>query len=425
MSQAARVPRWAAELGFLILILATAGLTWAVTRDSNKALATLCIGSCLRTICTGCSAKDRGFVFVVWSEYRRRHPGRGSGWFRFTIWHVMAVTLAAALYLATLRALFTAFPVVHDTGLALMTGGLFLVFFVMFGIMGCVLWASVSNARTTLRNAESRRQRSMFGLDRKARWAKIQAQPFPPEWSWIMARNVPIYAQLSELDKAELRGLIQVFLAEKVFEGCGGLEITDEIKVTIASQACLLLLRRDTDVYPNLITILVYPNAYVSNMPQHGPHGIVTEGPQGRLGEAWTSGVVVLSWDDVKQGATDVRDGHNVVFHEFAHQLDTEDGSADGAPVLPNRNLYSAWARVLGEEYEELRKAAETGKKSVLDTYGATEPAEFFAVATEAFFEKPVQLKKKHPELYEELRVYYNRDPEADFGPIQTSRPKL
>jgi Mlc titration factor MtfA (ptsG expression regulator) len=265
----------------------------------------------------------------------------------------------------------------------------------------------------------------MFGLSKKERWAKIQSQPFPPEWSWIMARNVPIYARLSELDKAELRGLIQVFLAEKVFEGCGGLEITDEIKVTIASQACLLLLRRDTEVYPRLITILVYPSAYVSNMPQHGPHGLVTEGPQGRLGEAWTSGVVVLSWDDVKQGATDVRDGHNVVFHEFAHQLDQEDGSSDGAPILPRRNLYSAWARVLGEEYQELRKAAETGKKSVLDTYGATEPAEFFAVATEAFFEKPVQLKKKHPELYEELKIYYNQDPEADFGAVTTTRPKL
>ena len=265
----------------------------------------------------------------------------------------------------------------------------------------------------------------MFGLSRKERWAKIQGQPFPPEWSWIMGKNLPIYARLSELDKAELRGLIQVFLAEKIFEGCGGLEVTDEIKVTIAAQACLLLLHRDTDVYPKLITILVYPSAYVSNMPQHSPQGVVTEGPQGRLGEAWTTGVVVLSWDDVKLGAADARDGHNVVFHEFAHQLDTEDGSADGAPVLPGRNMYSAWARVLGAEYDELRRVAETGKKSVLDTYGASEPAEFFAVATEAFFEKPVQLKKKHPELYEELKIYYGQDPEAEFGVAPASRPKL
>jgi Mlc titration factor MtfA (ptsG expression regulator) len=265
----------------------------------------------------------------------------------------------------------------------------------------------------------------MFGLSRKERWAKIHETPFPNEWSAILEKDVPIYARLTEIDKAELRGLIQVFLAEKVFEGCGGLEVTDEIKVTIAAQACMLLLRRETDVYPKLITILVYPSAFVSNMPRHGPHGVVSEGPLGLLGEAWNSGVVVLSWDDVKQGAADVRDGHNVVFHEFAHQLDQEDGSADGAPVLPGRNLYSAWARVLGEEYNELRKVAETGKKSVLDTYGATEPAEFFAVATEAFFEKPVQLKKKHPELYEELKIYYGQDPEADFGVIEAGRPKL
>jgi Mlc titration factor MtfA (ptsG expression regulator) len=226
----------------------------------------------------------------------------------------------------------------------------------------------------------------MFGLSRKERWAKIHETPFPNEWSAILEKDVPIYARLTEIDKAELR---------------------------------------ETDVYPKLITILVYPSAFVSNMPRHGPHGVVSEGPLGLLGEAWNSGVVVLSWDDVKQGAADVRDGHNVVFHEFAHQLDQEDGSADGAPVLPGRNLYSAWARVLGEEYNELRKVAETGKKSVLDTYGATEPAEFFAVATEAFFEKPVQLKKKHPELYEELKIYYGQDPEADFGVIEAGRPKL
>jgi Mlc titration factor MtfA (ptsG expression regulator) len=262
----------------------------------------------------------------------------------------------------------------------------------------------------------------MFGLSRTERWAKIRENPFPPGWSAILEKDVPIYERLSEVDRAELRGLIQIFLAEKVFEGCGGLEITDEIKLTIAAQACLLLLRRETEVYPRLITILVYPSAYVSNMPRHSPQGIVTEGPQGLLGEAWTSGVVVLSWDDVKQGAADVRDGHNVVFHEFAHQLDQEDGTSDGAPILPRRNLYSAWARVLGEEYDELRKVDETGKKSVLDTYGATNPAEFFAVATEAFFEKPVQLKKKHPELYEELKIYYAQDPEADFGVI-LSRP--
>jgi Mlc titration factor MtfA (ptsG expression regulator) len=136
--------------------------------------------------------------------------------------------------------------------------------------------------------------------------------------------------------------------------------------------------------------------------------------------------VVVLSWDDVQAGASDVRDGHNVVLHEFAHQLDQEDGVADGAPVLGERSRYVAWARVLGAEYEQLRQASRKGKKSVLNRYGATKPAEFFAVATECFFEKPVQMKKKHPELYEELRDYYRQDPERDVPgdqPASAARP--
>lgn len=256
----------------------------------------------------------------------------------------------------------------------------------------------------------------MFGFGKDEKRNKLRQAPFPTEWAAILAKNVPFVARLSATDQAELRGLVQVFLAEKYFEGCDGVEITDEIRLTIAAQACLLLLRRKTDIYPKLITILVYPSAYVTNMPQHGPHGIVTEGPQGRLGEAWTSGVVVLSWDDVKLGAADVNDGHNLVYHEFAHQLDQEDGSADGAPILPHRSLYAAWARILGSEYEALRKASDAGQKSILDEYGATEPAEFFAVATECFFEKPAQMKQKHAELYEELKLYYEQDPEADLS---------
>ena len=350
--------------------------------------------------------------------------------FRYSIWQVMAVAVVVAVILAIVRASVFSMLAANAKGGGLATiptprmilGGIIGLGVGLVGVIYAV-WFGVGIVR--IGSKGKRGGGAMFGIGKKKRREELRLAPFPPGWSEILEANVPIYGRLSELDRAELRGLIQVFLDEKVFEGCGGLTITDEIRVTIVAQACLLLLRRETDIYPKLITILVYPSAYVSNMPQHGPHGIVTEGPQGRLGEAWTSGVVVLSWDDVKMGAADVRDGHNVVFHEFAHQLDQEDGSSDGAPILPKRNLYSAWARVLGEEYDELRQAAETGKKSVLDTYGATEPAEFFAVATEAFFEKPVQLKKKHPELYEELKMYYSQDPEAEFIADCPARPKL
>jgi Mlc titration factor MtfA (ptsG expression regulator) len=253
---------------------------------------------------------------------------------------------------------------------------------------------------------------TLFGFLKRRRRERIQAGPFPPGWAAIVERNCPFYGRLPEADRIELQRDIRVFLAEKVFEGCGGLELNDEIRLTIAAQACLLLLHRDTDDYHRLVTILVYPGAYVAKGVEPIGGGLVLEGEQARLGEAWRDGVVVLSWDDVRAGAADPRDGQNVVLHEFAHQLDHEDGVADGAPILPQRGLYAAWARVLGAEYERLREDSRRHRKSVLDHYGATNPAEFFAVATECFFEKPAQMKKKHPELYEELRLYYRQDPE-------------
>ena len=203
-----------------------------------------------------------------------------------------------------------------------------------------------------------------------------------------------------------------MFLAEKDFEGAGGLEMTDEIRVTIAAQACVLLLHRDTDYYPALRSVIVYPSAYVAEESQETAHGWVSEDAEARLGQSSAPlGAMVLSWDDVRAGAADVRDGENLVFHEFAHQLDFESGEYDGTPVLERRSMYVAWARVLGREYERLRRDAASGRETVLDAYGATDPAEFFAVATECFFEKSRQLRDRHPALYEELKRYYRQDP--------------
>ena len=242
------------------------------------------------------------------------------------------------------------------------------------------------------------------------------AEPFPAAWAEIVGRYLPIAAHLPEADQAELQKKIQGFLAEKRFEGLGGLELTDEIRVTIAAQACLLLLHRDAGCYPKLRTVLVYPTAYSAPTQTMSQDGVITEGNQTRLGEAWTLGTVVLAWDSVRGGAADCKDGQNVVLHEFAHQIDMEDSAADGAPVLPRRSMYVAWARVLGEEYETLQDSIRRRHRTVMDRYGATNPAEFFAVATETFFEKPRQLKKKHPELYEQLREFYRQDPEEWAG---------
>lgn len=250
----------------------------------------------------------------------------------------------------------------------------------------------------------------MFGLIHKRR-QRLMAQPFPAGWSGIIQRNVPFYHRLPPEDQQELQGHIQVFLVEKRFEGCGGLAITDEIRVTIAAYACILLLHRSTDYYPLLVTILVYPHTFVVSQYQAGPAGQVLESSETLVGESWRHGNVVLAWDEVQHSAFDLHDGHNVVLHEFAHQLDEEDGTANGAPVLPQRAMYGAWARILGEDYAELVQETEEGHPSTLDQYGATNPAEFFAVATEAFFETPVKLRAQHPRLYSELRLYYQQDP--------------
>ena len=240
---------------------------------------------------------------------------------------------------------------------------------------------------------------------------RLRATPLPGDWRRIVRRNVPYYQCLPSDKQAELDGLIQVFLAEKSFEGAGGLEMTDEIRVTIAAQACVLLLGREHRFYPGLQAIIVYPHAYVSRMARRGPDGTVSEGPHVLLGESWKQGALVLSWDDVVSGAGDIYDGHNVVFHEFAHQLDSEYGLANGAPLLEKHSMYVAWARVLGGEYEDLVKRLRRHAPTFLDAYAATSPAEFFAVATEFFFEKPRAMRAGHPELYGQLKTFYHQDP--------------
>lgn len=246
---------------------------------------------------------------------------------------------------------------------------------------------------------------------RTLRRNRATSQPFPAPWDRILARNFPLDLRLPEADRNELRRRIKVFLVEKRFEGVGGLEMTDEIRVTVAAQACLLRLHGGEDDYPALSTILVYPMAYRAHTQEHGEYGMVTEGDQVRLGEAWNAETVVLSWDDVRHGAARDRDGHNVVLHEFAHQLDMEDRAANGAPALAHHSMYAAWARVLGHEYEQLQDAVDRHERTLMDAYGAQSPAEFFAVATETFFEKPVKLRDEHPELYEQLREFYRQDP--------------
>jgi Mlc titration factor MtfA (ptsG expression regulator) len=263
----------------------------------------------------------------------------------------------------------------------------------------------------------------ILSLLRRRRRARLLAAPFPDEWVGYLERNVPLYSRLPERDKARLRDTLRVLVAEKHWEGCGGLVMTDEVKVTIAAHAALLLLGIDHDYFARVLSILVYPSGFRSPEGWQRPDGTV-DMSVGALGEAWYDGPIVLAWDAVLAGARDAAgsvvrsttrraDGRNVVLHEFAHQLDYLDGVSDGTPPLRTQADYRRWQEVMTREYERLVRESETGRPQVLDGYGATSHAEFFAVATEAFFERSREMCARHPELYAVLSQYYGQDPVA------------
>ena len=254
---------------------------------------------------------------------------------------------------------------------------------------------------------------SVFHPFRDHHRKELGKNPFPPAWAQIIDRNVSCCRCLHPDERARLEDLVKVFISEKHFEGCAGLAITDEIKVTVAAQACLLLLNLHHDYYERLVSILVYPESFTFEQEEHGPAGIVSVADRHLLGLSSSAGAVVLSWPDAVREARSPDEGMNVVFHEFAHQLDQLDGSMNGAPVLERGSMYPEWARVLGQEYQRLQGEVEAGAPSLISAYGATQPAEFFAVVTELFFEKPVELQRQHPALYEEFRQYYRQDPAA------------
>jgi Mlc titration factor MtfA (ptsG expression regulator) len=243
---------------------------------------------------------------------------------------------------------------------------------------------------------------------------KAASSPFKKQWRGILNQNMPYFKTMPDHLQLQLKKHILVFLAEKKFIGYNGVVINDEIRVTIAAQACLLLLNRKTDYYPKLKSILIYPRAFVKQHEVTGTDGVQSMQHTALAGESWGYGKVVLSWQDTLKGADSVDDGHNVVIHEFAHQLDQEDGPANGAPILSHTQSYASWSEVFSAQYETLQRQAQRGQPSIFDYYGATNPAEFFAVASEVFFEKADALSKEQPDLYKQLSDYYKVDP-ADW----------
>lgn len=251
----------------------------------------------------------------------------------------------------------------------------------------------------------------MFGWLRERARDRIREAPFPERWQEYLDVNVRHYRYLSPIESEVLREDLRIFIREKHWEGCGGLVLTEEMQVTIAAQACLISLCLERKYYPNVLSVFVYPSAYRVRAKTVGPGGVVTEGPSTRLGEAWHAGPVVLSWSDVQGGGQNPEDGRNVVFHEFAHKLDMLNGASDGTPRLYDDEAYERWFEVMKQEWDELQIAARSHRSSFLDVYGATNAAELFAVATEAFFERSRQMLSRHPALYAVLKEYYRQDP--------------
>jgi hypothetical protein len=262
-----------------------------------------------------------------------------------------------------------------------------------------------------------------WGLPRW-RLRRALARPLGPAQLAIIERNVVQYRAMPGPLREQLQDLVKRFLFEKTFVGCAGLDVTEEMRVTIAAQACLLLLNRSTEVYPGLHAVLVYPGAFLVPRKQVDPGGVVTETRQDLLGESWGDGRVILSWDHVKRAGHVPEGAQNVVLHEFAHQLDSESGSTNGAPILGSADSYRRWSATLSRDFELLRRDTYWGHRDVLDPYGASSPAEFFAVATESFFEQPYALAARHPELYAEFQRYFRVDPRAWFPQPQWEEPE-
>lgn len=249
----------------------------------------------------------------------------------------------------------------------------------------------------------------IFNWLRQRRRRRILATPFPSDWLRYLRRNLPQYNLLTPAEQESLRDATRVFVAEKNWEGCRGLKVTDEMKVTIAGHACLMVLGLDGEPFRNVLSILIYPSGYA--VPEERwQQGWSIVGESDRLGEAWYRGPVILSWNDVRYDSRHPGAGRNLVWHEFAHQIDMLDRSTNGTPPLESLREREQWHQVMTTEYQQLVEDAEEGRATLLDTYGASSEAEFFAVASECFFDCPIDLRDEHPGLYALLRGYYRQD---------------
>jgi Mlc titration factor MtfA (ptsG expression regulator) len=254
----------------------------------------------------------------------------------------------------------------------------------------------------------------VFAWLRRRRRARILAAPFPQAWLEILERQIVDYPLLSEKQQVKLRDDLRIFVAEKNWEGCNGLVLTDETKVVIAALACLLTLEivYEGDPYGRVPSILVYPTAFKTpKVRRLGGSEFTLVGEQALEGEAVYRGAVLLNWSDIAESLAEPGSGHNLVWHEFAHQLDMLDGSIDGTPPLPTAELRLRWHDVMTAEYEQLVNDVRHRQPTLVDRGARENAAEFFAYSTECFFDCPLEMRELHPRLYAMLDEYYRQDP--------------
>lgn len=251
-----------------------------------------------------------------------------------------------------------------------------------------------------------------FGLraiQKRRHISRLLSSDLTPHQRAILHAQIPLLERLpSELHPA-LEGKINRFLDQVDMYGCEGLELTEDMELSIAGQACLLIVNSKS-WYTTLRTVLVYPAAFKS-IQQVRDGYVVREAEVVRLGESWAHGPVILSWADSHQGAQNDHDGKNVVLHEFAHQLDALSGHVDGVPILNRRQSFAEWERVFLDAFDRHQTATDRGARTVIDAYGAQNHQEFLAVAVELFFERPDDLNETEPALYQQLSLLLGLDP--------------
>lgn len=244
---------------------------------------------------------------------------------------------------------------------------------------------------------------------RQQRRAALLATPLTREQRATIEQLVPIVRRLPQSLRAKLEGKINLFLSEITIRGQNGLEITEAMKLSIAAQACLLIVNSPV-WFETLRNVLVYPSAFVTKRDRHDGQ-IVHEHSHAMLGESWDRGPVVLSWDDALHGGLDDSDGHNVVIHEFAHQLDSLTGRANGIPMLRKGQDYARWEKAMLDAFHGHVARVKAGLHTAIDPYGASNHQEFFAEAIVTFFEKPEMLNREEPALYAQLSQLLALDP--------------